>query len=60
DYTLAHLVALLHWIASDGLLRTDDELMRTAREELGFEKMGSKIRRRLEEAVEAWRDKPGR
>ena len=60
DYTLAHLVALLHWIASDGLLRTDDELMRTAREELGFEKMGSKIRRRLEEAVEAWRGKPGR
>ncbi len=55
DYTRAHLVALLHWIASDGLLRTNEELMRVAREELGFEKMGSRIRRRLEEAVEAWR-----
>ena len=46
------LVALVRWIQSDGILRTDEELIREAFEELPFQQLGSRIRQCLAEAVE--------
>ena len=37
DYSLAELEALGRWLNSDNLLRTDDELLREMRQELGFQ-----------------------
>jgi hypothetical protein len=36
------------WVASDGLLRTDEELIRAIFDPLPFERLGSRIRERLE------------
>jgi hypothetical protein len=45
---------MLH-IKSDGLLRSDDELVALTARELGFKKLGGKIRRRLLESAERLR-----
>jgi hypothetical protein len=50
-YTNAELRQLAEWIASDGLLRTDDEFVRCMLEELPFNRLGARIRERLEEVV---------
>jgi hypothetical protein len=52
DYPPHELVALVRWIQSDGILRTDEELIREAFEELPFQQLGSRIRQCLAEAVE--------
>ena len=51
EYTRAELIALVKWIESDGLLRTEDELIRLAMDELGFQKRGSRIVTALEGAI---------
>ncbi len=53
DYTPRELVTLVAWIQSDGRLRTDEELMTLTRQELGFERRGSRIDAALREAI-AW------
>jgi very-short-patch-repair endonuclease len=43
SYSHDELVALIRWIESDTLLRTEDELLTEAVHELGFKKRGSRI-----------------
>ncbi len=43
DYSHPELVALIRWIESDTLLRTEDELLGSAMTHLGFSKRGSRI-----------------
>ena len=43
--------ALANWITSDTLLRTDDELMSEMRNELGFQRRGSRIDAALQSAI---------
>lgn len=51
DYTLGQLASLAHWILSDTLLRTDEDLMAEMRRELGFKRRGARIDAALEHAV---------
>lgn len=51
DYTQRELVRLVRWWESDGRLRTVEELVRELTAELGFKKVGSRIRTALEAAV---------
>ncbi|HKE66566.1 MAG TPA: AAA domain-containing protein [Micromonosporaceae bacterium] len=46
------LVAIVEWIESDGQLRTDAELKREARDELGLRRNGARIERRLSAAID--------
>jgi very-short-patch-repair endonuclease/DNA polymerase III delta prime subunit len=48
-------IALVRWIASDGRLRTDEELLLEVARVLGFDRVGKRIREWLEEAVEGYR-----
>lgn len=48
-------IALVRWIASDGRLRTDEELLLEVARVLGFERVGKRIRESLEEAVKGYR-----
>ena len=51
EYSQRELVALAEWVLSDTLLRTDDELLRELRQELGFRRGGSRINAALMEAI---------
>ena len=51
EYTHRQLVALASWVMSDTLLRTDDELLRELRRELGFSRGGSRINAAILEAI---------
>lgn len=57
EYTQRQLVALAEWVLSDTLLKTDDELLRELREELGFKRGGSRINAALTEAIGTARSK---
>lgn len=43
DYTVGQLIALVDWVESDTLLRTEDELIGEMVSELGFKRRGAKI-----------------
>lgn len=49
------LLRLVQWIASDGLLRTDEQLIDEMVEALGFERRGARIVARLAEAIARFR-----
>lgn len=51
-YQPHELVALIRWINSDGLLRTNQELLDIAVKELGFSKKGNRIVEALNKAIE--------
>ncbi|MFF5229946.1 AAA domain-containing protein [Dactylosporangium sp. NPDC000521] len=51
DYPRAVLVALIAWIESDTLLRTEEEVLEEARRELGFKRGGTRINAALTEAL---------
>ena len=51
SYSHAELVALIQWIESDTLLRTEDELLAEAMRQLGFQKRGSRIVAALTDAI---------
>ena len=55
EYSTRELVALVRWLNSDTLLRTDDELLREMRREMGFKQGGSKINAAILGAIEAAR-----
>ena len=57
EYSRNQLVAMAEWIISDTLLRTDDELLREFRQELGFKRGGSRINAALLEAIAMARSK---
>ena len=54
EYSWQELKGLLDWIASDGQLRTDAELLKQLNIELGFKRMGNRIKTRLEETIMQW------
>lgn len=51
DYTDDQLRRVVRYVTSDGLLRTDDEILRQAMAFLGFQKAGSRIRAAIERAI---------
>ena len=55
DYSSAQLEALVRWLNSDTLLRTDDELLRDMRVGLGFKRGGSRINAAILMAIGAAR-----
>jgi len=55
EYSHDELIALVRWIESDTLLRTEDEVVEAARKELGFRRGGSRINAALAAAVRAAR-----
>jgi len=55
DYKPDELVSLVAWIQSDGVLRTDDEILSEAVSELGFDRLGSRIEATLRVAIDSWR-----
>ncbi len=61
SYRDSHLQSMVRWILSDGLLRTEDELIRVTMAELGFRIRGPRIVMRITDAIRAVRgkDTPG-
>jgi len=55
QYSDRELRQIAEWIASDGLLRTDEELIREIFETLPFQRLGNRIRERLKIVVETMR-----
>jgi len=51
QYSDRELLQIAEWVTSDGLLRTDDELIREIFAKLPLARMGSRIRERLNEVV---------
>jgi hypothetical protein len=51
DYRTDELVAVIRWIESDTLLRTEEELVTEAMRELGFGRKGSRITATITDAV---------
>ncbi|GAB2737090.1 hypothetical protein [Kitasatospora kifunensis] len=54
-YSADELLALVRWIDSDYVERTDDELLRATMKELGFARLGPRIKEALGVAVSAAR-----
>jgi hypothetical protein len=52
-------VLLVRWLQSDGLLRTDDELIEAAARELGFRRRGARIVAALSAAISQTRRRGG-
>lgn len=55
EYTSRQLTALVRWITSDGLLRTEEDILREAMQILGFRRRGSRIDAALGAAIKAAR-----
>lgn len=53
DYSRAELVAVVRWVESDTLLRTDDELFDQVLQALGFQRRGKLIAEAIQAAIEA-------
>ena len=51
DYSPRQLINIIQWIESDGRLRTEDELLAEAMQELGFKRRGTKIVAALIQAI---------
>ncbi|MCU1365888.1 MAG: helicase [Ilumatobacteraceae bacterium] len=51
DYTVAQLSTIVAWVASDDLLRTDTELREAVADEMGYSRIGSRIRQRVDDAI---------
>ena len=49
---------LVEWVPSDGLLRTEDEIIREVFALLLFERLGNRIRERLAVVAQATRPRP--
>ncbi|MBD0689287.1 hypothetical protein [Streptomyces sp. CBMA123] len=54
-YSAEELLAVVRWIDADGTGRSDDELLRAAMKELGFARLGPRIKEALGAAVAAAR-----
>jgi hypothetical protein len=55
QYTDRELRQIAEWIQSDGLLRTDEELIRNVFEVLPFQRLGGRIRERLQNMAQSVR-----
>ncbi|MFC1399935.1 MULTISPECIES: hypothetical protein [Streptacidiphilus] len=54
-YSADELVSVVRWIDGDGTARTEDELLRAAMKELGFSRLGPRIKEALGAAITAAR-----
>ncbi|HEY3341882.1 MAG TPA: hypothetical protein VGK81_07680, partial [Anaerolineae bacterium] len=54
-YRQKDLLALIRWINSDNLLRTDEEIIDEMVQELGFKRRGTRIEEVLRQAIGALR-----
>lgn len=50
-YSRSQLAAVVRWIESDGLLRTEEDIIRDAMNELGWRRRGSRIETSLRDAI---------
>ncbi len=57
SYPDSEIDALQSWLQSDGILRTDDEMISLLVDELGFARRGSRLVAVLQEAITRWRAK---
>jgi very-short-patch-repair endonuclease len=55
QYSTTELVQLLRWIASDGQLRTDDQIVDEMVSALGFSRRGARIEKAVQSAIGYWR-----
>jgi very-short-patch-repair endonuclease len=55
EYSDADLVDIITWVASDGLLRTDTELRDIVAVEMGYQRLGLRIRQHIENAIAQFR-----
>jgi very-short-patch-repair endonuclease len=55
QYSTTELVLLLRWIASDGQLRTDDQIIDEMVLALGFSRRGARIEKAVQSAIGYWR-----
>ena len=55
EYRFSDIIKVLDWIASDGVLRSDDELIAAATRELGFSRRGRLIDERLRAVLMRWK-----
>jgi very-short-patch-repair endonuclease len=55
EYSHAQLCAIVAWVQSDTLLRTEDQLLTETMRELGFQKRGKRIAEALASAIKAQR-----
>lgn len=60
QYSDAQLIRVVTWVASDGLIRTDEELLTDTMQSLGFKRRGSVVSARIEEAVARFRQNASR
>jgi very-short-patch-repair endonuclease len=51
EYSTGELVRIVQWVLSDTLLRTDEELLRETAKEMGYRKVGPRIRTDLGAAI---------
>ena len=51
DYSDKQILDLIKWVKSDGVLRTNEEVLAEVRSELGFKRDGSRIRNRIVELL---------
>jgi hypothetical protein len=58
DYHGSELIELIRWIASDGQLRTDDQIIDEIVPELGFSRRGVRIETAIRSAIALWRSHP--
>ncbi|RYG23866.1 DUF4011 domain-containing protein [bacterium] len=56
DYSEAEMDAFVRWAKSDGILRTDDEIVADVTKLLGFARSGPKISRTIQAAIERTRE----
>ena len=52
QYTSTQLIAFIRWIKSDGLLRTDEEILSEMIQLLGFQRRGPRIVAAIQDAIE--------
>ena len=57
DYSDGELQALVLWIQSDQVLRSDEDIITILMPELGFQRRGSRISERLTELIQACRNR---
>lgn len=55
EYSYMELIEMINWIASDGRLRTDEEIIDELLPELGFQRRGTRIDGVLKATLEAYR-----
>jgi hypothetical protein len=59
EYSDGLLLKIAKWIASDGKLRTDEEMIEAIFRELPYRRLGGRIRKRLEKISKKVRPKAG-